>query len=146
MKLQALLLAVLVTAALADSVTDELEKNGLPVGLLPSSVTSYAISPDGHFSLSLDAPCYAKIDDQVGAPQIRRCSLKINSMIDSLLSCLRFVCVGGLVALLFSCCAVSGLRLCVFGCECPELDLRGSCVFVWSWIDGRFRFMRACDL
>jgi len=64
----ALFLAVLITAVAADSVTDELEKNGLPVGLLPSSVTTYSIDKDGQFTLSLKAPCYAKIDDQVWNP------------------------------------------------------------------------------
>jgi hypothetical protein len=45
------LLAALVavtTVTRADSVVEELQKNGLPVGLLPSSVK-----------------CYAKIEDQV---------------------------------------------------------------------------------
>lgn len=65
MKLAVVFLAVAITAVAADSVTDELEKNGLPVGLLPSSVASYSISPDGQFTLSLKAPCYARIDDQV---------------------------------------------------------------------------------
>jgi len=60
-----LLLAVFVAAVAADEVTDELEKNGLPVGLLPSSISTYSIDKDGQFALSLKAPCYAKIDDQV---------------------------------------------------------------------------------
>lgn len=62
---RALFLVVLVAAVAADSVTDELEKNGLPVGLLPSSVKSYSIAKDGQFTLALEKPCYAKIDDQV---------------------------------------------------------------------------------
>lgn len=64
----ALLLAALVavtTVARADSVVEELQKNGLPVGLLPSSVKSYSVDKDGAFSVSLQAPCYAKIEDQV---------------------------------------------------------------------------------
>lgn len=59
-----LALGVVVMVA-ADSVIDELEKNGLPVGLLPSSVQSYSIGAKGDFSVSLEAPCYAKIEDQV---------------------------------------------------------------------------------
>nr|XP_024365974.1 uncharacterized protein LOC112277644 isoform X1 [Physcomitrium patens] len=58
-----LALGVVVMVA-ADSVIDELEKNGLPVGLLPSSVQSYSIGAKGDFSVSLEAPCYAKIEDQ----------------------------------------------------------------------------------
>jgi hypothetical protein len=62
------LLAALVavtTVTRADSVVEELQKNGLPVGLLPSSVKSYSIDKNGAFSVSLQAPCYAKIEDQV---------------------------------------------------------------------------------
>ena len=63
----ALLVMVVVTTdvAEADSVVEELLKNGLPVGLLPSSVKRYSIDKEGAFSVSLEGPCYAKIGDQV---------------------------------------------------------------------------------
>jgi hypothetical protein len=87
MSLRALLLLASVLAlAAADSVTDELEKNGLPVGLLPASVQSYAITKDGHFTLSLSAPCYARIDDQVRRP---------SPIADSVACFLLHTCIGG---------------------------------------------------
>ncbi|KAG0578671.1 hypothetical protein M758_4G037700 [Ceratodon purpureus] len=63
----ALLVMVVVTTdvAEADSVVEELLKNGLPVGLLPSSVKRYSIDKEGAFSVSLEGPCYAKIGDQL---------------------------------------------------------------------------------
>ena len=47
------------------TVPEDLEKNGLPVGLLPGSVKSYTLNEDGTFVVYLEKPCYAKIDDQV---------------------------------------------------------------------------------
>ncbi|XP_024373284.1 uncharacterized protein [Physcomitrium patens] len=60
-----LLLVLGAAMVTADSVVEELEKHGLPVGLLPSSVKSYSISEDGDFCVALQSSCYAKIEDQL---------------------------------------------------------------------------------
>ncbi|TKY59995.1 hypothetical protein E2542_SST17090 [Spatholobus suberectus] len=44
---------------------DLLPQYGFPKGLLPNNVISYTLSPDGSFSLQLDAPCYVHWEDQL---------------------------------------------------------------------------------
>ncbi|XP_027176542.1 uncharacterized protein LOC113775744 [Coffea eugenioides] len=39
-----------------------LQKYGLPIGLLPDSVTSYSLSEDGAFEVHLEKPCYVQFD------------------------------------------------------------------------------------
>lgn len=68
MKRTAVLLVVslaLLAHLASATVPEDLEKNGLPVGLLPGSVKSYTLNEDGTFVVYLEKPCYAKIDDQV---------------------------------------------------------------------------------
>jgi hypothetical protein len=61
-----LVLSLALLAHLASAtVPEDLEKNGLPVGLLPGSVKSYTLNEDGTFVVYLEEPCYAKIDDQL---------------------------------------------------------------------------------
>ncbi|KAH7286689.1 hypothetical protein KP509_32G018200 [Ceratopteris richardii] len=47
------------------SIESILSQNGLPVGLLPSSVESYTLSDDGQFSVTLSKACYAHFDYDV---------------------------------------------------------------------------------
>lgn len=47
------------------SISSILDQNGLPIGLLPSSVDSYSLSGDGEFRVSLDMACYVKFDYEV---------------------------------------------------------------------------------
>lgn len=57
---------VMLGSGKGDSVVEQLENNGLPGGLLPSSVKSYSLNKDdGSFWVALDNPCYAHIEDQV---------------------------------------------------------------------------------
>ncbi|CAH9122082.1 unnamed protein product [Cuscuta epithymum] len=44
------------------TVYDILTKYSLPIGLLPDSVTSYTLSDDGSFEVSLKKPCYVQFD------------------------------------------------------------------------------------
>ncbi|XP_054806170.1 uncharacterized protein LOC129308806 [Prosopis cineraria] len=44
------------------SVHDLLTKYGLPKGLLPNNVKSYALSDDGSFRVELQKPCYVQFD------------------------------------------------------------------------------------
>ncbi|PKI73624.1 hypothetical protein CRG98_005998 [Punica granatum] len=44
------------------TVYDVLPEFGLPGGLLPDSVTSYSLSPDGRFVVFLKGPCYVQFD------------------------------------------------------------------------------------
>ncbi|KAH7431237.1 hypothetical protein KP509_08G038800 [Ceratopteris richardii] len=48
-----------------NSIESILSQNGLPVGLLPSSVESYTLSDDGQFSVTLLKACYAHFDYDV---------------------------------------------------------------------------------
>ncbi|KAK4777785.1 hypothetical protein SAY87_017972 [Trapa incisa] len=48
--------------ASATTVHDILRKYGLPAGLIPESVNSYTLSPDGRFAVDLEGPCYIKFD------------------------------------------------------------------------------------
>ncbi|XP_076892225.1 uncharacterized protein At5g01610-like [Bidens hawaiensis] len=53
------------TTSLSDdqpTVYQILEQYGLPSGLLPDSVKSYTLSPDGSFVVELDQPCYIQFD------------------------------------------------------------------------------------
>jgi hypothetical protein len=47
------------------SISSLLQQNGLPIGLLPSSVDSYDLSPDGSFTVSLASACYVSFDYEV---------------------------------------------------------------------------------
>uniref|UniRef100_A0A2P2NG39 DUF538 family protein n=1 Tax=Rhizophora mucronata TaxID=61149 RepID=A0A2P2NG39_RHIMU len=48
-----------------DDVHDLLPQYGLPRGLLPDNVESYALDPSGHFSIQLTKPCYVHFDQLV---------------------------------------------------------------------------------
>ncbi|BBN16304.1 hypothetical protein MPTK1_7g05200 [Marchantia polymorpha subsp. ruderalis] len=62
----AMVVGVLAAAAGVDATVTEILKNyGLPAGLLPSTVKSYTLADNGKFEVKLDAPCYAKIEDDV---------------------------------------------------------------------------------
>lgn len=65
--LLAILVIVLATAMVASarSVYDVLDEFGLPIGLLPPTVTSYELSPEGEFVVHLAEPTYCKFEDQV---------------------------------------------------------------------------------
>ncbi|KAI5066689.1 hypothetical protein GOP47_0019313 [Adiantum capillus-veneris] len=47
------------------SIASILTQNGLPVGLLPSTVEDYTLSEDGKFSVSLSKACYVDFDYEV---------------------------------------------------------------------------------
>jgi len=48
-----------------ETIYDVLRKNGLPEGLLPKGVESYALNDDGQLEVYLEKPCYAKFENQV---------------------------------------------------------------------------------
>lgn len=56
---------VLLVAVASASVSEVLEKNGLPTGLLPTDVKDYSLSKDGKFVVELNKTCYITIDDEV---------------------------------------------------------------------------------
>ena len=53
-----------------NSISSILQQNGLPIGVLPSSVDSYDLYADGSFTVSLDTPCYVNFDYEVYYAQI----------------------------------------------------------------------------
>ncbi|KAK2999746.1 hypothetical protein RJ639_024676 [Escallonia herrerae] len=55
-------LLALTTTTAATTVYDILPEFGLPTGLLPDSVTSYTLSSDGAFTVTLPKPCYIQFD------------------------------------------------------------------------------------
>ncbi|KAK2976997.1 hypothetical protein RJ640_019217 [Escallonia rubra] len=57
-----LLILTATAAAAATTVYDILPEFGLPTGLLPDSVTSYTLSSDGAFTVTLPKPCYVQFD------------------------------------------------------------------------------------
>ncbi|KAK4763081.1 hypothetical protein SAY86_008849 [Trapa natans] len=54
--------ALTLAIASAGNVHDILPQYGLPSGLLPDSVNSYTVDPDGRFVVDLDGPCYIQFD------------------------------------------------------------------------------------
>ncbi|MQM09451.1 hypothetical protein Taro_042320 [Colocasia esculenta] len=59
-----LLLAAVLGGASAASIHDLLQENGLPAGLLPKTVRSFALDPStGLLEVRLDRPCYARWHD-----------------------------------------------------------------------------------
>lgn len=48
-----------------ETIYDLLKKNGLPEGLLPKGVKSYALNDDGQLEVYLEKPCYTKFENQV---------------------------------------------------------------------------------
>ncbi|KAI5066692.1 hypothetical protein GOP47_0019316, partial [Adiantum capillus-veneris] len=57
--------SVLQDQNLLSSIPALLNQSGLPIGLLPSSVASYAITTYGDFIVSLEEPCYVDFDYEV---------------------------------------------------------------------------------
>ncbi|XWS42969.1 hypothetical protein CRYUN_Cryun16bG0059600 [Craigia yunnanensis] len=48
------------------SIYDHLERNGLPMGLLPKGITDFSIDPDTHrFQVNLSQPCNTKFENQL---------------------------------------------------------------------------------
>ncbi|ERN13660.1 uncharacterized protein LOC18441906 [Amborella trichopoda] len=47
------------------TIYDVLRSNGLPIGLLPKTVSNYSIDKDGNFEVHLEQACYAKFENQV---------------------------------------------------------------------------------
>ncbi|EOY09757.1 PREDICTED: uncharacterized protein LOC18599285 isoform X1 [Theobroma cacao] len=48
------------------SIYDHLERNGLPMGLLPKGITEFSIDPETHrFQVNLTEPCNAKFENQL---------------------------------------------------------------------------------
>nr|ABK23539.1 unknown [Picea sitchensis]ABR17183.1 unknown [Picea sitchensis] len=63
-----LLLMIVMVGGLAEAeetIYDVLKKNGLPEGLLPKGVKSYALNDEGQLEVYLEKPCYAKFENQV---------------------------------------------------------------------------------
>ncbi|OMO84758.1 hypothetical protein CCACVL1_10670 [Corchorus capsularis] len=50
----------------ASSIYDHLQRNGLPMGLLPKGITEFSIDPETHlFQVNLSQPCNAKFENQL---------------------------------------------------------------------------------
>ncbi|OMP04856.1 hypothetical protein COLO4_09243 [Corchorus olitorius] len=56
----------LTTQSSASSIYDHLQRNGLPMGLLPKGITEFSIDPETHiFQVNLSQPCNAKFENQL---------------------------------------------------------------------------------
>ncbi|GFP92489.1 hypothetical protein PHJA_001393100 [Phtheirospermum japonicum] len=64
------------------TVYDILPRYGLPSGLLPDSVTSYTLTEDGEFTVTLEKPCYIQFDYLVYYDQKISGKLSIGSISD----------------------------------------------------------------
>ncbi|XP_022718448.1 uncharacterized protein LOC111276827 isoform X2 [Durio zibethinus] len=54
------------TQSSPSSIYDHLERNGLPMGLLPKGITDFSIDPDTQrFQVNLTQPCNAKFENQL---------------------------------------------------------------------------------
>uniref|UniRef100_A0A0C9S9L6 TSA: Wollemia nobilis Ref_Wollemi_Transcript_7484_1220 transcribed RNA sequence n=1 Tax=Wollemia nobilis TaxID=56998 RepID=A0A0C9S9L6_9CONI len=62
------------------TVYDVLRKHGLPVGLLPKGVKSYALDEDGKLEVYLEQPCYAKFENEVFFESVIRGNLSYGQL------------------------------------------------------------------
>ena len=54
------------TLSSPSSIYDHLERNGLPMGILPKGITDFSIDPDtNRFQVNLTQPCNAKFENQL---------------------------------------------------------------------------------
>lgn len=50
------------TVTADEPISEMLAKFGLPIGLIPDSVTNYSLADDGKFKVELAKPCYVQFD------------------------------------------------------------------------------------
>lgn len=67
--------------SLSSSIHDLLRSQGLPAGLLPKEVKSYALSQNGLLEVFLDGPCLTKYENRVLFESVVRANLSYGSLI-----------------------------------------------------------------
>ncbi|XP_057970346.1 uncharacterized protein LOC131159446 [Malania oleifera] len=75
-----LLLLTLLHLAVSSSVHDLLRSRGLPAGLIPKEVKSYALSDNGLLEVFLDAPCLTKFENRVFFDSVLRANLSYGEL------------------------------------------------------------------
>ncbi|KAL9444291.1 hypothetical protein AB3S75_017472 [Citrus x aurantiifolia] len=78
--LTSLLILLLSPIAFSSSIHDLLKARGLPAGLLPKEVKSYALYENGTLEVELQGPCFTKYENRVFFESVFRANLSYGSL------------------------------------------------------------------